>query len=296
MPASHQLGNLQLRLLSDGTYYQDAGAVFGIVPRILWERLGFSLNARYQMQLGLNSLLVRSQGKNVLIETGVGEKERPLGQTERPSGSLLDELSRIGVAADEIDIVINTHLHADHCGWNTQKDAQGAWTPTFPRARYLIQRAEWDAAINPNERTRATYLAENMRPLEASGQLELLDGERAVTDEITIIPTFGHSMGHASVVLTSAGESAVYIGDMIQHPVQLERAAWVSSFDVYPLEAMETKKRVVARAIAEEQLVIAVHAEFPGLGRMSETADGKWKWTVVEAGETVDGGRSTPSS
>jgi glyoxylase-like metal-dependent hydrolase (beta-lactamase superfamily II) len=288
MAATHRLGNLQLRLLSDGTYYQDAGAVFGIVPRILWERLGFTLNARYQMALGLNSLLVRSQGKNILIETGVGEKERPLGQTERPAGSLLDELARIGVGLGEIDVVINTHLHADHCGWNTRKDDGGEWTPTFPRARYLIQRAEWEAAINPNERTRATYLAENMRPLETAGQLELLGGEHAVTDEITIIPTFGHSTGHASVVLTSSGESAVYIGDMIQHPVQLERTAWVSSFDVYPLEAMETKKRVVERAIAESQLVIAVHADFPGLGRMTES-DGKRTWTSVEANETMDG-------
>jgi glyoxylase-like metal-dependent hydrolase (beta-lactamase superfamily II) len=124
-----------------------------------------------------------------------------------------------------------------------------------------------------------------MRPIEASGQLELIDGERAVTDDITIIPTFGHSMGHASIVLTSAGESAVYIGDMIQHPVQLERAAWVSSFDIYPLEAMETKKRVVERAINEQQLVIAVHADFPGLGRMTRTDDGKQKWTAVDAND-----------
>lgn len=282
MPASHRLGNLHLRVLSDGVYYQDAGAVFGIVPRIMWERLGFQMNARYQMALGLNSLLLQSQGKTILVETGVGEKERPLAQTERPDGTLLDELQRIGVAPADVDIVVNTHLHADHCGWNTRKDASGGWTPTFPRARYLIQRAEWDAAINPNERTRATYLAENMRPLEATGQLELLDGERAVTNEVIIIPTFGHSMGHASVVLSSGGESAVYIGDMIQHTAQLERAAWVSSFDVYPLEAMESKKKVVARAIAEQQLVIAVHADYPGLGRMTETVDGKRKWTAVE--------------
>lgn len=283
MPARHRLGNLDLALLSDGVYYQDAGAVFGIVPRVMWERLRIPLNDRYQMPLGLNSLLVRSQGKTVLVETGVGEKERPLGQTERPAGTLLDEMAAIGVAPEDVDIVINSHLHADHCGWNTRKDADGAYVPTFPNARYLIQRAEWDAAIAPNERTRATYLPENMLPLEADGRLELLDGETHVTDEITIIPTFGHSMGHASIVLTSGGESAVYIGDMIQHPVQLERAPWVSSFDIYPLEAMETKKAVVSRAIAEKQLVIAVHAEFPGLGHMTETADGKRAWTPVEA-------------
>src|SRR5439155_23508566 len=112
------------------------------------------------------------------------------------------------------------------------------------------QRGEWEAATHPNERTRATYLAENLAPLEAAGQLDLVEGERCVTDEITIVPTQGHTEHHASVVLTSAGERAVYIGDMVQHPVQLERAAWVSAFDVFPLQAMETKKQVVAAAIA----------------------------------------------
>ena len=282
MPARHRLGDLHLNILTDGVYFQDAGAVFGVVPRILWERLGIELNARYQMALGLNSLLVSSQGKTVLIETGVGEKERPLGQTGRPGGvTLLDELAAIGVAPEDVDVVINTHLHADHCGWNTKKAGDG-WSPTFPRARYLIQRGEYDACMHPNERTRATYFAENVQPLADAGRLELIDGEMKVTDEIVVIPTYGHTRDHASVVLSSGGESAVYIGDMIQHPVQLERAPWVSSFDIYPLEAMETKKVVVKRVIDERQLVVAVHCAFPGLGHMTETADGKRKWIPLE--------------
>lgn len=280
MPVRHRLGSLDLAIVSDGLYYQDAGAVFGIVPKMLWGRLGIALNERNQMALGLNSVLLRSQGKTVLIETGVGEKERPLGQTERPEGSLIDGLSALGVAPDAIDVVINTHLHADHCGWNTRRDASGAWVPAFPRARYVVQRAEWEAALHPNERTRATYLEENIQPLADAGQVDLVDGEHAVTDEITVVPSFGHSMGHACVVLRSAGEAAVIIGDMAQHPVQLERAPWVSAFDIYPLEAMETKKTTVARAIAEHQLVVAVHGEFPGLGYMSETG-GKRAWAAV---------------
>jgi len=284
LPARHRLGSLDLLILSDGAYFQDAGAVFGIVPRVMWERLGIRLNDRYQMALGLNSLLLRSQGKTVLVETGVGEKERPRAQSSPlAEGSLLDELRAVGVAPEDVDVVINTHLHADHCGWNTRRGPDGEWVPTFPRARYLIQRGEWDAATHPNERTRATYLAENLLPLEAAGRLELLDGETRVTDEITIVPTPGHTQQHASVVLASGRETAIYIGDMVQHPAQLERAAWVSSFDVYPLEAMETKKRVVQRAIDERQLVVAVHCPFPGLGRMSETEDGKRRWTPVEA-------------
>lgn len=284
MPARHRLGNLHLLLLSDGQYYQDAGAVFGIVPRVMWERLGIELNKRHQMALGLNSLLVRSQGKTVLIETGVGEKERPRAQsTPLAEGNLLDELAAVGVTPEDVDVVINTHLHADHCGWNTRRAADGSWAPTFPRARYLIQRGEWEAATHPNERTRATYLPENLFPLADAGRLELVDGETRVTDEITIIPTHGHTADHASIVLASGGETAIYIGDMVQHPAQLERAAWVSSFDVYPLEAMETKKAVVARAIAERQLVVAVHYPFPGLGHMVEGEEGKRKWMVVEA-------------
>jgi glyoxylase-like metal-dependent hydrolase (beta-lactamase superfamily II) len=284
LPARHRLGGLDLLILSDGSYYQDAGAVFGIVPRVMWERLGIQLNDRYQMALGLNSLLVRSQGKTVLIETGVGEKERPRAQsTPLSEGNLLDDLRAAGVAPEDVDVIINTHLHADHCGWNTRRGPDGAWTPTFPRARYLVQRGEWDAATHPNERTRATYLAENLLPLEAAGRLDLVDGETRVTDDITIVPTPGHTQDHAMVVLASGGETAIYIGDMVQHHAQLERAAWVSSFDIYPLEAMETKKRVVQRAIDEQQLVVAVHGPFPGLGRMSETPDGKRRWTPVEA-------------
>ena len=283
MPARHRLGALDLLILSDGTYYQDAGAVFGIVPRVMWERLGVTLNERYQMPLALNSLLVRSQGKTIVIETGVGEKERPRAQSSPlAEGSLLDEMRRVGVAPEDVDVVVNTHLHADHCGWNTRRNDAGEYVPAFPRARYLIQRGEWEAATHPNERTRATYLPENILPLEAAGQLDLVDGETKITDELTIIPTPGHTQDHASVVLASGQERAIYIGDMIQHPVQLERAAWVSSFDVYPLEAMETKKAVVQRAIDEQQLVVAVHCPFPGLGHMTETQDGKRHWSPVE--------------
>ena len=281
---THRIGNLDLLLLSDGTYYQDAGAVFGVVPRIMWERLDIPLNDRYQMALGLNSLLVRSQGKTVLIETGVGDKERVRAQsTPLSEGTLLDELRAAGVSPDDVDIVINTHLHADHCGWNTRKNAAGDYEPTFPRARYLIQRGEWEAATHPNERTRATYLPENLLPLEAAGRLELIDRETKVTDEITVIETPGHTAEHASVILASGSERVLYVGDMIQHPVQLELTAWVSSFYVFPLQAMETKNAVDQRAIEEHQLVVAVHCPFPGLGYMTETGDGKRKWTPIAA-------------
>ena len=278
-PHTYRLGSLDLHILSDGTYYQDAGAVFGIVPRAMWERQIGDMDDQYRMPLGLNSLLVRSHGKLILIETGVGDKDGARRQASpAEEGNLLSSLEALGVRPEEIDTVVNTHLHADHCGWNTRQTEDERLVPTFPNARYLIQRGEWEAATHPNERTRATYLAENLLPLEEAGALELIDGELAVTPEVTIIPTHGHTEDHASVVLSSGGETAIYIGDIVQHHVQLERTAWVSAFDLLPLVSMETKKRIVERAIRERALVVSVHSPFPGLGRLTRSEDGKRHW------------------
>ncbi len=281
-PHSYRLGDLDLQILSDGTYYQDAGAVFGIVPRLMWERaVKPKLDEQHRMALGLNSLLVRSHGKLVLIETGVGDKESGRRQASPVAeGNLLAELAALDILPEAIDVVVNTHLHADHCGWNTRATGEEL-VPTFPNARYLIQRGEWEAATHPNERTRATYLAENLLPLEEAGVLELIDGELSVTPEITVISTYGHTEDHASVVLSSGGETAIYIGDLVQHSIQLERTAWVSSFDLLPLVSMETKKRIVERAIREQALVISVHSPFPGLGRLTKTEDGRRHWEPV---------------
>jgi glyoxylase-like metal-dependent hydrolase (beta-lactamase superfamily II) len=230
----------------------------------------------------MNCLLVRSSGKLVLIETGTGDKEGHRRQASPAAdGNLMSELDAAGVRPEEVDIVVNTHLHADHCGWNTRAEGDRA-VPTFPNARYLIQRGEWEAATHPNERTRATYFSENLLPLEDAGQLELIDGEHSVTPEITIIDTHGHTFDHASVVLSSGGETAIYIGDLVQHHIQLERTAWVASFDLLPLVSMETKKRIVERALRERALIISVHDEFPGLGRITMGEDGKKHWLAVE--------------
>ena len=140
----------------------------------------------------------------------------------------------------------------------------------------------WDAAVAPNERTRATYLAENLVRVEQAGRLHLVEGEYRVTDEITLVPTPGHTEDHASVVLSSKGATGVYIGDIAQAAVQLERTAWVAAFDILPLVSMETKKALVDRAIADGSLIISVHAPFPGLGQMQRTEQGYRKWVPLE--------------
>jgi N-acyl homoserine lactone hydrolase len=214
----------------------------------------------------------------VLVDTGVTEQHPALADME----PRLVPLSEKDLDLASIDLVVNTHLHADHCGWNTRY-VDGALAPTFPNAEYLVTQDEWQAAIAPDERTRATYLAENLSAIEDAGRLRLVDGETRVTDEVTIVPAPGHSAGHAAIVLASGGETAIYIGDLVQAAVQLERTAWVSSFDIMPLVSMRTKKALVERAIRENSLIIAVHAPFPGLGRMTQTDGGHRRWTAVAA-------------
>ena len=268
-------------MLSDGVIWLDAGAVFGLVPKVMWQRVTGETNELNQIPLALNCLLLESDGKTVLIETGQGNKD--FEQTRRRGwepdhGKLIDDLARNGVRPGDVDIVINTHLHNDHTGWNTVENGEGELAVTFPNARYYIQRGEWEEAMQPNERTRATYLPENLLPVEAAGQIEFIDGETQVTSDITVIETPGHTAEHASVVIANGGESAVYLGDMIQHQVQLERVAWLSAFDVLPLVNLETKKRIIADAIKNRSLLVAVHNPFPGVGRMSAGERGRNVW------------------
>jgi glyoxylase-like metal-dependent hydrolase (beta-lactamase superfamily II) len=278
--AKYRVGAVDFAVVNDGTYWYDAGAVFGVVPRVMWERVQPGLDDRYRMPLGLNSILVRSRGQTVLIETGVGGKP---GDRDNASpaeeGTLLTSLAALGVAPAEIDVVVNSHLHADHCGWNTSQGADGKLEPTFPNARYVINAQEWSDATHPNERTRATYLERNLAPI--ADRLQLVDGEYRITDELFFVPARGHTEGHSTVVIRSGQEWAVYLGDLAQHRVQLERTAWVSGLDILPLVSMETKRKLMDDCMEAGSLMIFCHGEYPGVGRMTKTPEGFRRWEDV---------------
>ena len=273
-----RLGNLELMTVSDGVMRQDAGAVFGLVPRIMWQRYAGALDDHYRMALGLNSLLIRAEGKLILVDTGCGHKgsKAPGAVSTEESGRLLENLAAVGVTADAIDMVVNTHLHFDHCGGNTRL-VEGRLAPAFPNARYIIQTGEWEAATHTNERTRGTYLAENIEPLDGAKQVELVHGEAELAKGVCVVPAPGHTEDHCVVEVESEGEMAVYVGEVAQHPVMLERLAWISAFDVLPLVSLETKRRMLQRAAEKRALLISVHAPYPGLGRL-QVEDGKRKW------------------
>jgi glyoxylase-like metal-dependent hydrolase (beta-lactamase superfamily II) len=276
--ARYRVGSREIAVVNDGSFQYDAGAIFGVVPRVMWERVAGPLDRMHRMTLGLNCLLVRSEGRTVLIESGVGGKPGDRDNaTPASEGTLLTSLTALGVAPEDVTDVVNTHLHSDHCGWNTSGGTSDAdpLRPTFPNATYHVAGTEWHDANHPNERTRATYLERNLAPIE--GHVRLMDGngaETPITSEVRFLAAPGHTEGHGVVVIRSGGESAVFTGDLAQHRVQLERTAWVSGLDVLPLVSMETKKLLMERCIEEQALVLVSHVAYPGAMRMTRTERG----------------------
>ena len=277
-----KLGDLELLVVSDGVLRLDAGAVFGLTPRVMWEPYVPDIDGKHRLPMGLNCMIVRGQGKTVLVETGVGAKSgrTPGAAGTEESGTLIENLAREGIRPEDVDIVVNTHLHFDHAGGNTIA-SEGKPVPAFPRARYFIQKGEWEAAGRPNQRTRATYLAENFEPLEDARQVELVEGDTEIVKGLRLVPAPGHTADHCIVELESGGDLALYVGELAQQPVMLERIAWISAFDVLPLVSLETKERVIERALERRALIVSVHAPYPGLGRL-RLEDSKRRWEPLE--------------
>ncbi len=253
-------GQVRLDIVSDGTFWLDGGAHFGVVPRLVWEQI-IAPDDQNRVPMALNCLLIESQGKKILVDTGVGDKvsakRREILNLKRQKG-LVENLKGKGVEPKEVAVVINTHLHADHCGGNTIVKTARA-IPTFPQADYWVQEEEWEAAQHPNERTRAAYLPENFDPLQERGNLRLVRGDTSITSEVRSIVTPGHTRYHQSVVIESGGNKALYLGDLAPWAVNIERLAWVPAADVEPLLNIETKRRIREWVLEEEVLLIFEH-------------------------------------
>lgn len=251
------LGDFELTVLSDGTYRMDGGAMFGIIPKVMWEKR-ISPDERNTIAMGMNSLLIRTGEQNILVETGMGnklsEKSRAIYQNHP---ELLQSLEAAGVAPEEIDIVINTHLHFDHCGWNTYyKD--GKAVATFPRAKYYVQQGELEHAHEQHERDRVSYMTDNYDPLLTNGQLQLLQGDAEITPGVSVKVYRGHTRDMQAVTIRSGGKVACYPSDLIPDAKHLD-PVWVLGYDLYPLESIANKHRFYDVAIPESWLVVYTH-------------------------------------
>ena len=264
------LGDFEVTIFSDGTYPLDGGAFFGVVPKVMWSKR-VTADERNYCTAGLNSLLIRTGKQTVLVETGMGNKmsERMAKIYGQPA-QLLANLAAGGVQPEEIDVVINSHLHFDHCGWNTMRK-DGKIVATFPRAKYYAPEGEWQYARRPSERDAMSYIPDNFDPLVASGQMSLLKGGEEIVPGITVETFPGHTASMQAVIVQSQGQTACYISDLIPTTAHID-LTWGMGFDLYPLRTIESKKAYYARAIAEKWLTVFTH-------------DPKVPWAYVERDE-----------
>jgi glyoxylase-like metal-dependent hydrolase (beta-lactamase superfamily II) len=271
---SRTLGRFRIHAVQAGGQMLDGGAMFGVVPKPLWERR-IPADERNRIPMGMRCLLVEHDAGLVLVDTGAGNKEDRkfhdiYGIENAGDGGrtmLEDGIRAAGFRPEDVALVIDTHLHFDHAGGNTYRDADGVVRASFPKARYLVQGGEHRYASSANERTQASYFPANYEPLLATGQMELVEGEREVVPGVRLLPTPGHTPHHQSVLVTSEGEKAIFLADLVPTAAHLP-LPWIMGYDVEPLVTLETKRRVLARAAAEEWLCIFEHDATNAWGRI----------------------------
>ena len=271
------VGSMRIHALEAGLQRLDGGAMFGVVPRPLWQKK-IAPDDQNRIPLALRCLLIEAPDALVLVDTGIGSKEDEhfleiYGVENAGSPTRLeDALRAAGFQPEEVDVVLNTHLHFDHAGGNTMRATDGGVTPSFPTARYVVQRGELEFAHSKNERIRASYLRDNFAPLQERGLWDLLEGEAPVTRGVRVIPTPGHTPHHQSVLIESDGEVACFLADVCPTSAHLP-LPWIMGYDLEPLVTLESKRRLWKRAREESWLLIFEHDPVVPWGRLDPSLE-----------------------
>lgn len=272
---SRTLGRFRIHALDAGGQKLDGGAMFGVVPKPLWERR-IPADERNRIPLAMRCLLVETDDALVLIDNGAGNKESDRfheiygienGSVAGRPTRLEDALAELDYEPSDIDVVIDTHLHFDHAGGNTFVDAEGIVRPSFPRARYVARRGELEYARLDNERIRASYLPHNFEPLVEAGRLELMDEDGEVVPGVRVRRTPGHTPHHQSVIVQSDGETACFLADLVPTSAHLP-LPWIMGYDVEPLVTLESKRSLYADALREDWLLVFEHDPVVAWGRL----------------------------
>jgi glyoxylase-like metal-dependent hydrolase (beta-lactamase superfamily II) len=253
-------GDFELSSLSDGTFRLDGGAMFGVVPKPLWERRA-PADEKNRIRLGMRPLLVRRGAKTMIVDAGVGAKmdEKSLAIYAIDRTRALDHsLADLGLSKASIDIVLASHLHFDHAGGFTEATLGGEIVPAFPNARYVVRTGEWEDATHPHERNRASYLPENFLPLAEAKVLELVPGDGEIMPGVRVVRTGGHTMHHQIVLIESAGRTAVFAADLIPTTAHVD-VPWIMGYDLYPMDTLAFKRAFVREAVAREYLIFFEH-------------------------------------
>lgn len=280
---SYQFGRWRVHEIQAGGQQLDGGAMFGVVPKVLWERR-LGADDRNRIPMGMRCLLVEHDDGLVLVDTGAGNKEQPKfydiygiengAPVGDPGPTALEAGIRLaGFTPEDVSLVVNTHLHFDHAGGNTFRDEDSSVHITFPNARYVVQAGEYDYARSANERTAASYFPHNYDPIREAGRYDLVEGEQELRPGLRVIPTPGHTPHHQSVLLEAGGgEVLCFLGDVVPTQWHLP-LPWIMGYDVEPLVTLESKRWLLARAVEEEWLVMFEHDAHVATGRVAR--DGK---------------------
>jgi len=265
--APRQLGRFELHCLSDGHWRMDGGSVFGVVPKVMWEKLK-TPDARNRILMATNCMLVRTPDANILIEAGMGpklsDKERDIWAYDRDPG-LPDALAGVGLQPQDIDLVVLSHLHFDHIGALVTPGRDGELTPLFQRARHVVQATELEAWRRPDPRSKPSYKPENLGILEEEGRLQVVEGDQEVAPGIRVRVTGGHTAGHQAVYVSDKEQTVVFTGDFLFMRAFL-KVNWVSALDLFPFEAMERKAAFLKEAAKERYLLWFYHETEQMLG------------------------------
>ena len=255
-----KFGSTSVDIVSDGTYLLDGGAVFGQVPKAQWE-LQMKPDRKNRIRLGLNCLLIQSPSMNILVDTGAGAKRTDNFKDAYGlnGNKLLKGLKKLGLTARDIDTVLLTHLHFDHVGGCTKLDRSGKAVPTFPQARYMVQRACWDEANAPNERGQHSYHSDDFLPLQENDVLTLLDGDSEIAPGVRVKVSHGHSSGHQVVLVEAGSERIAYVGDLIPTPYHLPLPS-IAAFDQSPNDTLDSKREMLDMALDGGWLLVFGHA------------------------------------
>lgn len=282
-----KFGKFDIVPVTDGKFKLDGGAMFGIVPKVLWNKTNPS-DDRNRILLALNCLLIRTNDLTVLVETGIGEKfdekNRDIYGVDR-TNTLDSGLAGMGLSRQDIDAVILTHLHFDHAGGNTVTEPNGEAVSAFPRAKFFIQRGEWEDAVSPSVRSRASYLPENFLPIRP--QVHFLEGDTEIFPGISVKVTRGHTANHQIVLLDSEGKRAVFWGDLIPTSSHV-KIPYVMGYDLYPLDSIVWKERLLKEAVQDQWLSVWVHDPVRPWGFVREE-DGKLCLSEIKEAQSAAG-------
>jgi glyoxylase-like metal-dependent hydrolase (beta-lactamase superfamily II) len=275
------LGDIEVLHLHAGNFYLDGGAMFGVVPKTLWEKKA-PADERNRIHLAVNSLLVRAAGKTIVVETGNGAKwatklRHIYGIAE--GDGLQAALAKAGVKPEDVDLVINTHLHFDHAGGNTIP-ANGRDVPAFPKAKYVVQRGELEHAMHPTERDRASYYADRFLPISETGQWQLVEGDVEILPGISVVRIPGHNENIQAVRMNGGGKTVMFVADLVptRHHLPLP---WIMAYDLYPMQTLESKRKWIAEIARQGWILVFGHDPDHAAGTLYER-DGKTEFEPVD--------------